>query len=289
MWTSRGWGSTTQTTDEVDILARSVSLNANMWANQATIITGDNLINYNDKSVTSRSTGEKTGFSLDVAAIGGMYANRIRLIGTEKGLGVNLSGKVSGTESMMLDTQGNLVNKVSLSSKQLSVNANNITNTGELLGDNITLTANVQDTDILNLTVTGLLKNEGIISSDSGMIVSAASLHNKTGAELQADGELTLTITGGIENHGIVAGGNGTVSAEYLKNRSDGKVQGGQGTLTIEVDGHIDNQGELFSTDKLKIGVGSLTNALNANIQATDRLGLKVTSSLINKGIIFLR
>ncbi|AWY00619.1 hypothetical protein A8139_11955 [Marinomonas primoryensis] len=250
-----GLGFNDTDTDEVDILARSVSLNANMWANQATIITGDNLINYNDKSVTSRSTGEKTGFSLDVAAIGGMYANRIRLIGTEKGLGVNLSGKVSGTESMVLDTQGNLVNKVSLSSKQLSLNANNITNTGELLGDKITLTAN-------DLENTGSKAN--IQASNTMNITLQGTLNNQDSAKIQTpNGQLTLNAN--------LVNNQSTLAANQLT------------LIASQLDNHTEN-GSIFGTDKVDLTLtGALNNRDRALIQSDKQLVIRADGNITNR------
>ena len=294
-----GLGFNDTDTDEVDILARSVSLNANMWANQATIITGDNLINYNDKSVTSRSTGEKTGFSLDVAAIGGMYANRIRLIGTEKGLGVNLSGKVSGTESMMLDTQGNLVNKVSLSSKQLSVNANNITNTGKLLGDNITLTANdlentgskanIQASNTLNITLQGTLNNQDSakIQTPSGQLTLNANLINNQST--LAANQLTL-IASQLDNHTENGSIFGTDKVDLtltgaLNNRDSALIQSDK-QLVIRTDGNITNRNATLGS------VGSATikgqNLINTGkvLAQNDRLTFNIDQQLDNQGRI---
>jgi filamentous hemagglutinin len=294
-----GLGFNDTDTDEVDILARSVSLNANMWANQATIITGDNLINYNDKSVTSRSIGEKTGFSLDVAAIGGMYANRIRLIGTEKGLGVNLSGKVSGTESMMLDTQGNLVNKVSLSSKQLSVNANNITNTGELLGDNIALTANdlentgskanIQASNALNITLQGTLNNQDSakIQTPNGQLTLNANLINNQST--LAANQLTLIATQ-LDNHTENGSIFGTDKVDLtltgtLNNRDSALIQSDK-QLVIRADGNITNRNATLGS------VGSATikgqNLINTGkvLAQNDRLTFNIDQQLDNQGRI---
>jgi filamentous hemagglutinin len=288
-----GLGFNDTDTDEVDILARSVSLNADMWANQATIITGDNVINYNDKSVTSRSTGEKTGFSLDVAAIGGMYANRIRLIGTEKGLGVNLSGKVSGTESMVLDTQGNLVNKVSLSSKQLSVNANNITNTGDLLGDKITLTANdlentgskanIQASNTLNITLQGTLNNQDSakIQTPNGLLTLNANLVNNQST--LAANQLTL-IASQLDNHSQNGSIFGTDKVDLtltgaLNNRDSALIQSDK-QLVIHADGNITNRNAtLGSMGAVTISSQNLTNSGTVSAQNDT---LSVTSDSVN-------
>jgi len=45
----------------------------------------------------------KPTIGLDVAAVGGMYANHITMVGTEAGVGVNLNGVVAGTQSVSVD------------------------------------------------------------------------------------------------------------------------------------------------------------------------------------------
>ncbi|MBZ5782438.1 hypothetical protein, partial [Klebsiella aerogenes] len=74
-----------------------------IYANKLNVITGAYQLDYasltadpNSSPITNAiaatDNAPASGFSLDVAAIGGMYANKIRLIGTESGLGVNQAG-----------------------------------------------------------------------------------------------------------------------------------------------------------------------------------------------------
>ncbi len=93
--------------ESVDILARAVAVNAGIWAKQASIKAGANEIGYADGSIT-RLAGDEALPTLDVAAVGGMYAGRIQLVGTGKGLGVNVEGKLSATEAVSLSSDGQL-------------------------------------------------------------------------------------------------------------------------------------------------------------------------------------
>ena len=88
-----GKGLDASETDQVDMLARAVQLNAGVWAKEAHIVTGRNEVTYGSLETTPASADEEgmrtaPKVALDVAALGGMYANRIYLVGTEKGLGV---------------------------------------------------------------------------------------------------------------------------------------------------------------------------------------------------------
>lgn len=104
-----GNGLNDTTTHYTDILARAVAINAKIHAQQVRIMTGANTIpvtaaaRADGTSTTSGDThlGEphplaadpanRPAFALDVAELGGLYANKAWLIGTEAGLGVRTS------------------------------------------------------------------------------------------------------------------------------------------------------------------------------------------------------
>jgi len=86
-----GLGLNSPDTEQIDILARSIAVNSELWASKVNLVTGQNNINHqrdnasdltvrqltNDEIIatqsTSNTTENKPGFALDVAAIGGMY------------------------------------------------------------------------------------------------------------------------------------------------------------------------------------------------------------------------
>ena len=89
--------------DKLSILSRSIQLNGQIWAQHADVITGVNTVS-SDGSVSAQATdGNKPSYALDVAALGGMYAQQIRMIGTEQGLGVNNAGKLIAQDQLTLD------------------------------------------------------------------------------------------------------------------------------------------------------------------------------------------
>ena len=92
--------------------------------------TGQNHIDANNLKATaleSSTVETKPMIGLDVAAVGGMYANHITMVGTEAGVGVNLNGVVAGTQSVSVDANGHLsVNGMLQSDTSLVAKANSI-------------------------------------------------------------------------------------------------------------------------------------------------------------------
>ena len=118
--------------DSVAILTRTIDVNAGVWANTLNTRTGQNHIDANNLKATAleASTVEtKPTIGLDIAAVGGMYANHITMVGTEAGVGVNLNGVVAGTQSVSVDANGHLsVNGTLQSDTSLMAKANSIQN-----------------------------------------------------------------------------------------------------------------------------------------------------------------
>ena len=89
-----GLGLDTSTADHTTILTRAMQVNASLWAQALTVVTGSNEVKALATGEAAEATkiagsGPAPTFMLDVAAIGGMYAGKIHLVGTEAGLGIN--------------------------------------------------------------------------------------------------------------------------------------------------------------------------------------------------------
>jgi filamentous hemagglutinin family protein len=108
--TVSGAGLNASNVDQVDFLARAVQANAAIYAKNLNVVTGANSVDHNTLSATPiAGDGPVPGVSIDVSNLGGMYANRIVLVGTEAGVGVSLKGVVGANAGdLVLTTQGKL-------------------------------------------------------------------------------------------------------------------------------------------------------------------------------------
>ncbi len=81
---------------QVDLIARTLEINADVWANRLNVTAGAARVDYGTGAVSAQAgAGAAPAVVLDTAALGGMYADSIRLIGTEAGVGVNIGGNLA--------------------------------------------------------------------------------------------------------------------------------------------------------------------------------------------------
>ncbi|MEY0536478.1 filamentous hemagglutinin N-terminal domain-containing protein, partial [Providencia rettgeri] len=81
--------------DYTQLIARAVKINAKLHAKDLSVTTGKNRTDANGKVLSTEATSDTVpDFAIDVASLGGMYANKIRLVGTDKGVGVRNAGEL---------------------------------------------------------------------------------------------------------------------------------------------------------------------------------------------------
>ena len=124
-------------TDHTGILARAIEVNAGLWANQLQVVAGDNTVSAAQDAVQAHASGSgpAPGFALDVSEIGGMYAGKIRLVGTEAGVGIRHAGTIAASSGRLtLDASGWLSNSGRLQAREgMTLSAQGpLTNSGEI-------------------------------------------------------------------------------------------------------------------------------------------------------------
>ncbi|HBV39561.1 MAG TPA: filamentous hemagglutinin, partial [Erwinia sp.] len=105
--------------DYTQLIAQSVTVNARIHAHELNVVTGKNQVSAggNVTAVKASDDTNRPAFALDVAALGGMYANKITLTGTEKGVGVRNAGELGASVGeLKLSVDGRLENSGTLQS-----------------------------------------------------------------------------------------------------------------------------------------------------------------------------
>ncbi|MFW2576613.1 DUF637 domain-containing protein [Serratia nevei] len=156
--------------DYVDIISRATELNGKINAQNLSLTQGANRISFKDGSIKPiAGEGAKPVLAVDTKALGGMYANKIRLVANEDGVGVNLKDLTSKQRDITLSVNGNLVlNGTTHSKGDLNVSAK---------GLHITPGAVVQADGNATLATTTLV-NDGQTSTSGDMRIFGDHIRN---------------------------------------------------------------------------------------------------------------
>lgn len=293
--------------DYANILARAISLNAGLWAQDLRVVTGVNqiAIDGNVQQSNPSATGAepaKPQFALDVAQLGGMYAGKIFIVGTEAGLGVRNAGTITATSGhLTLTADGQLSNSGVIASNgaaaDLSLATKGVDNSGTL-GSQRDIVVNDGGAGVSNAgTVQAarqLLLQSGQLSNlDSGSMtaqrldIAATGLSNagsitQTGLQDLSIHSATLSNTGstavlGAPPASTDSGGTGTDPGTNPGTGGGSTGSGGEsgsGTTTSPTSGQ---DGSAIQTTP----VAPITQA-NGSIQVIN--GLSNTGTLIANG-----
>ena len=246
--------------DSVSILARTINVNAGVWANKLNTRTGQNHIDANNLKATaleSSTVETKPMIGLDVAAVGGMYANHITMVGTEAGVGVNLNGVVAGSQSVSVDANGHLsVNGTLQSDTSLVAKANSIQNIKTIAsGGNLDLeTKELINAGNITSVKNGHIKVEETLTNKNTMAAGA----NTQGA-VTGNGSLSVE-AGTIRNTDavIVSGGTTRINSKEVHNIENGRIYGGKVAIQTKV---LENRKNVALESKLDAAMADMKAA----------------------------
>ncbi|WP_197387260.1 hemagglutinin repeat-containing protein [Ralstonia pseudosolanacearum] len=304
--TVQGAGLNASNVDQVDLIARAVSVNASVYANQLNVVAGANQVDRNTLGVTPiAGDGAATANGIDVSQLGGMYANKILLASTEKGVGVSLRGVAAAQAGdLTLTSQGKLVLAGQTNaSGNLSVSAQGgIDNTGTTYGRQSAA-----------VSTSGDLTNSGTLAAQQNLSVNANNVNSggTLGAGVNSDGslahagDLSVVAGGAMSATGQnVAGGNATlqgasvnlagsqtsangnlnVNAQAGNLDLTGATTSAGGTLNANAQGAlINDRGHLSSQGAATVTAGSLSNQ-GGQVVSQNALSANVAGALSNQG-----
>ncbi|KTC64436.1 hypothetical protein AO262_31800 [Pseudomonas fluorescens ABAC62] len=193
-----GDGMDSSRADYTEIIARTVEVNAGIWAKELSIKAG----------ATDKNQADTPAVGIDVAQLGGMYAGKITLVGNGAGVGVRNAGQIgSSAGEVVISSDGRIENHGQVSSATaLTASADKgIDNDGTLYAQG-------------NLTAqtAGDIDNRGIVSAKGDTTLTAtganSAIRSHAGSALAAgvdsagklgsSGSLTLTSAGTLSAKG---------------------------------------------------------------------------------------
>ena len=311
-----GKGLNGKETESLAILSRAVKINAGIWAKDLHITTGTNTVDAKTLEASAiEGKGGRPAFALDTAAIGGMYAGRITLVGTEKGLGVNNSGIWSAEDNLTLDWNGDLKNSGTIYSKgntdlrasrlendktiaaerNLSAAAKeNIRNQGKLLaGENMDIYAGktldnaghaMESGNNLSIETGDAINNAaGTIKSGGSQQIKAGHALTNTEGTLAADGNINIQ-TGRMTGDGIVSAGKKAGILLEKDFTNTGRLEAGS-SLSLAVKGNITNRKEILSRGHLALESKNIRNEETGEIKGADTETV-AENTWVNHGLV---
>ncbi|WP_368350122.1 hemagglutinin repeat-containing protein [Pectobacterium peruviense] len=276
--TLTGQGLDASKSDYLSLISRTAQINAGLNANDTQIVLGANQVDATGKVTAQAADGGAVNgvkVALDTGALGGMYTNRIKLVSSDKGVGVNVGNLSARSGDITLSANGKLS-----------------------LGDAVAQ-GNIQaDADALALQGKQQAGSALTLKARQDIALQDARLRAGQDIDLQSGGELTAQnslISAGVDAQGTVK------SANQLSLKSDGvtlsNAQLAAGKITIgagkslkqdaksgiKADALLDVRGDVVSlagmadADTIRLEAKNLNGAGSAQLQAKNNATVRVT------------
>ncbi len=247
--TIEGQGLNASQADALSIISRATEVNAEIHANALNVIAGANRVDKKGRVTAIKGEGAAPVVAVDTGALGGMYANRIHLVSSDKGVGVNLGNLDARQGDITLEANGKLTVKNSLARGSLNAKGESVTLSGEHKASG-------------NMTVSGhdMTLSNGTFASDNNIV-------------LNSEGKLT------INNTRLTTGNNLSLTAQDFTQDSRSSVNTAR-DISARVTGTTTNQGQLIAGHSAAISSGSLSNS--GKIAAKSTTSITATKTLSN-------
>nr|WP_308444869.1 hemagglutinin repeat-containing protein [Paraburkholderia adhaesiva] len=241
--TVQGAGLNASNIDQVDLLSRALEVNAAIYANTLNVTTGSNNIDYASLTPTPvAGTGAVPSVAIDVAQLGGMYANRITLVGNENGVGVANAGTIAAQAGdLILTTSGQLVQA---STGQMNASGNIDVNAAGGTGNAGSIVAQQA---VALASGSGTLASSGTLSAQGGDLTLTTGGQIQQSGQASASGNVTLNGAAGVAN-------SGSTYAQQNTAVTAGGVFSNSGTLAAQQNTAI-NAGSVASSGTLAAGI----------------------------------
>lgn len=183
-----GKGLNGQSTDYVDIISRATELNGKIQANNLALTQGANQISFKDGTTkTIAGEGSRPTLAVDTKELGGMYANKIRLIATEDGVGVNLKNITSNQSGITLSSNGRMELGNIKAKTDLNVGAKEIS-----IGKRFGYDPHIQSGRNIVLAGNKIKNESGVVAGQDMRVLGDTIINTGTKALLQANNNMWL-------------------------------------------------------------------------------------------------
>ncbi|KWV68193.1 hemagglutinin repeat-containing protein [Pseudomonas paracarnis] len=249
-----GAGLNASNVDQFEIITRAATINAQIQAKKLTIVAGRNDVDARTLNATARAAdgSQAPDLAIDSSALGGMYVGAVKLVGTEAGVGVKLSGDMVAGGDIQIDAGGHVVMGQTTAAGAIDVKARSVEAQGVVAAGSV-----------LEMKTQGdLLNQKSLAARDRVALQSGGVLTNNGVIEAGVNADQTRNAQGDIH-----------VTAAQLNN--NGKTVIASRDLAVNVDGTLDNRGGTLSAqNQLKVTTEELDNQQQGRVLSASRLEL---------------
>ncbi|SCB36375.1 Haemagluttinin repeat-containing protein [Rhizobium lusitanum] len=283
--------------DLFDVVSRNIHVNAPIYGKTIRLTGGASQYNYATGEATAlTATSGTPEYAIDGSALGAMQADRIKVVVTEKGAGVKMSGDMAanaGELTLSADGKISIGNAsgrdgVSITSKRM-VTAAKVTSKQKAAvqaDQGITLQSVAADSDIVLTSGAGLLSVSGDINSgttvqmSSGGGIAAGSVTAGNGAAALVATSGDIAIAGAANSTGdlTLTATAGSISAASLLSNQTITLNAG---LDIAVAGNVLAQGNVSASGR-SVSTGMVVAGINIAATSADPSGNVVLGSAGN-------
>lgn len=289
--------------DYTEILARAASVQGKIQANQLSVSTGAQKVDFQSGEVSNGTAeGTKPLTAIDTAALGGMYANSITLLANEKGIGVKNAGTLEAKQQLVITSSGRIENQGTIRTTAqssdteptyLGIQANGSGAAGAVISDGGKIESKglmvIESAEDIGLRNQAIVQN--ISTTPSGLILDAGrnlviekntAMFNTQGAVGFTAGNRTLINQASVYGSTLYSHSQSDVALQsgsklnvkdnvtILSNKNigiDGQITSREGSLHIEASGPV-NPTDTQATATVTAKKASLSAAKNLNILA---------------------
>ncbi|WP_175689828.1 hemagglutinin repeat-containing protein [Burkholderia anthina] len=245
----------------IDLIARAMTINGQVWSDSIHAVAGANRVDYASNAPQARvGTGVAPGVAIDVQALGSMFANSVRMIGTEAGVGVRDAGSVT---SLTGDIQVSNNGDVTIAPTARLQSAANT----RIDGANVAQQGTIVSTQATDLNASQTLSNAGTIASGGSTNLTAATSFDNSGqayagadsaGNLVGGGSVTARAANVMSSGTLAAGDNINLFANDVT--LDHGTVNAAGAVNVAANGTLSNVAGTMSGQNVTLSAGQLVN-----------------------------
>ncbi|WP_339097454.1 hemagglutinin repeat-containing protein [Pectobacterium brasiliense] len=277
--TLTGQGLDASKSDYLSLIARTAQIDAGLNANDTRIVLGANQVDATGKvtaqAVDSDVGGSNVKVALDTGALGGMYTNRIKLVSSDKGVGVNVGNLSARSGDITLSANGKLSLGDAVAKGSIQADADALALRGkQQAGDALTLTAK-QDITLQDATLRAgkdiALRSDGALNAQNSVISAGVDAQGT----VKSANQLTLKGDGVTLSNTQLAAGKVTVGAgQSLQQDAQSGIKA---ESALEMRGDTVSLAGSAGAEDVRLEAKTLNGAGSAQLQAKNNATVRVT------------